>query len=393
MSLFELTLLCLAASLLLVVWRSFRWQRVALRERELPQPLQTYPSMSVIRPIRGLDTGAEENIRAALDHGYPGEVETFFVFDDETEPAVPLVREAIAAREERGQRVNARIIYAGQPPKNRTGKLNAMIAGLREAQNELIAFVDSDVRQDSRSYKVLVEALMSKPRAGAAFAPVVVSEPPETVGDVGYALMLNGMYGPAAAASADELGGELPFIMGQFMVFKREAITAIGGLETAQGQLVDDMYLGQRLVQCNYRNVMSPLPVSIVQKGSSTGQFAATFVRWITFSRSGLPALSFKVHSWLLGIAFWVGLMASVVALSQGLFFAAAASLFAPVSVAASVNALHRMIGGGALLLRHFWVSFALYLVAPVVYGTIFSRNEVNWRGRRYSLDAASRLA
>jgi ceramide glucosyltransferase len=389
----ESILLGLALVSLVVIWRSYRWQRRAIRQRDYPEGLADYPSLSVIRPIRGLDTGAAENIDAALDNGYPGDVETFFVFDDDQEPAIPLVERAIEARRAAGKPVNAQILLAGNPPGNRTGKLNAMIVGMREASNELVAFVDSDVRQDRQAFKVLVDTLMRTPKAGAAFAPVVVTERPETVGDVGYALMLNGMYGPAAAATADERAGDLPFIMGQFMAFKREAISAIGGLETAQGQLVDDMYLGQRLVECGYRNAMSPHPVAIVQKGSTLNQFAGTFIRWITFSRSGLPAMSFKINSWLLAIAFWLGLAAAALAASQGLVAATAFSLLAPLAVSGLVNRLHRLLGGGALSFAHQWVAFALYLTAPIVYGAIFSKQEVNWRGRRYQLNAHSRLA
>jgi hypothetical protein len=51
----------------------------------------------------------------------------------------------------------------------------------------------------------------------------------------------NGLHGSAASSAARRPGGELPFIMGQFMIFKRSALTAIGGLESAEGQLVDDM--------------------------------------------------------------------------------------------------------------------------------------------------------
>jgi hypothetical protein len=46
-----------------------------------------HPSVTVIRPVRGKDVGAAENFKAALDTGYPGEVETIFVFDDENDPA------------------------------------------------------------------------------------------------------------------------------------------------------------------------------------------------------------------------------------------------------------------------------------------------------------------
>jgi hypothetical protein len=54
--------------------------------------LARYPSLTVVRPIKGVDSGLEENLAAALDHGYPGEVETLFVFDHPAAPAGPADR-------------------------------------------------------------------------------------------------------------------------------------------------------------------------------------------------------------------------------------------------------------------------------------------------------------
>jgi ceramide glucosyltransferase len=382
-----------AAAWLFWIWRTHRWQRRAIRRRPYPPLLENYPSVSLIRPIKGLDTGLEHNIRAALDHGYPGDVETIFVFDDPREPALPVVEQALAERKRAGHSDDARIAFCGPPPAHRTGKLNAMITGFKEARHKLVAFVDSDVRQDREALKVLVETLFASDRAGVAFAPVVATEPPTTVGDVCYALMINGLYEPAAVANADRSGGELPFVMGEFMVFRREAIAAIGGLETAEGQLVDDMFLGRRLNERGYRNRMSPHPVAIVQQGASLAGFLPVLVRWIAFSRSGLPARSFKLHHWLIGAAFWTGLILALSALATGNLLSALLAGLVPLSVGIMMNDLHRRLGGARLPVRYGWVGLALWLAAPLIYIRVFTADEVDWRGRRYRLDAKARLA
>jgi ceramide glucosyltransferase len=392
---FELMLIVVGFILALETWREHREQRRALlvQAGASPRRLRSYPSVSVIRPVRGLDAGAERNIAAALDHGYPGGVESIFVFDDADEPALPLVRRAIDERRAEGRVVNARVAFSGQPPRGRTGKLNAMIVGLREARNEVIVFADSDIRPDGAALRRLVETLMTSDDTGSAFAPVAVRQSLRTAGDVGYALMLNGLYGPAAAASTVKNGGELPFIMGQFMAFKRQAIAAIGGLECADGQLVDDMYLGSRIKAVGYRNRVSPHPVPVVQEGLTIGEFARVFVRWITFSRSGLPGREFKLASWLRGVVYWVGLLGAAGALIAWHIAPALALALAPLAVSASINRLHRQIGGAALPLRHQWVAFGVLLAAPLVYASVFLQRQVSWRGRSYELNAESRLA
>lgn len=400
--LIEIVLGVVGMILLAEAWRSHRQlareaRRVAAakpgveRQGSGPRP-RVYPSVSVIRPVRGLDQGARDNIAAALDNGYPGKVETIYVFDDDTEPLLPLVREAVAERQADGREVNVKVIYSGQPPAHRTGKLNAMIAGLRAAKGELVAFADSDIRPDKQGLRALVDTLLDDPEAGAAFAPVVVSERPHTVGDAGYALLLNGMYSPSAAGMARRHDDTLPFIMGQFMVLRRAAIADIGGLESAQGQLVDDMYLGARINDAGYNNVVSPRPVPIIQRDLPLSDFVGVYLRWLAFSRTGLPSLSFKVSSWLRGAVFWIGFLLGAASLVFGLWLPAALNLLAAVAVVASINRLHHAIGGGRLPARHLWVAAGLLLAGPLVLAQIMIRREVRWRGRTYRLDASSRL-
>jgi ceramide glucosyltransferase len=381
------------AALALEVLRA-HWQLA----RNLDPSVQTrepdrYPSLTVIRPIRGLDTEALENIRAALDTGYPGDCETLFVLDDAQEPALGLIRQAMLEAHEAGRTVAARVLFSGQPPEGQTGKLNAMIVGLQAASGELIAFADSDIRPDREALRALVRTLLSAPDYGAAFAPVVVAPQPITVGDAGYALMLNGLYSPAFQYVAHHNHGSMPFIMGQLMVFRREAIQAIGGLESAEGQLVDDMYLGERITRAGFRNVVSAHPVPIIQQNLPLAEFLSIYVRWLTFSRSGLPGLAFKLISWLRGFVFWAGFALTVGALVEGAWLTAALAACAPILTGASINSLHTHQTGVELRLRHSWVGFALLMTAPLVMLWILTRRRVTWRGRSYSLNRASRLA
>jgi ceramide glucosyltransferase len=387
----EVMLGTLALLLIAEAARQHLQQRAALRRGRPAAGAETvrgYPSVTVIRPIRGLDTGAEENLRAALDHGYPGSVETLFVFDDLSEPALPLARKAIRELAPSG----ARILIAGPPPAGRTGKLNAMIAGLRQAHGEVIVFADSDIRPDREALRVLVETLLATPRTGSAFAPVFARDPHASAGDAGYALLLNGLYAPAAATATEQRGGTLPFIMGQFMAFRREAIRAIGGLECADGQLVDDMFLGQKVAEAGYENRVAPHAVPIIQQGMSNRDFVKTYRRWIAFSRSGLPGKEFKLASWLRGVVFFGGLALAALGAVAATPAAALLGLLASIAIASSINHLHHAAGGAAIRLRHLWVSFALLLSAPIIYLGIFSKRELSWRGRTYQLDASSRL-
>lgn len=388
----EFALLILVGLLLVWVWGFYVWQRRAIRPQPEPAPPLSFPPISIVRPIKGLDTGIQENLNAAFHTGYAGDREILFVMDDDQEPAYPWVEQAIAEARQTHPSIKARIILSGHPPAQRTGKLNAMIAGLQASHHSLVAFIDSDIREDENDLRVMVATLLADDQAGAVFPTVISREPPRTLGDVGYAVMVNGLYEPAALATAHLLGGELPFIMGHMMVLKREAITAIGGLESAEGQLVDDMFLGKRLKEFGYRNKLSPKPATIIQQGTTTAEFIQILIRWIAFSMSGLPLLTCKLPHWLTGVSFWIGLIVTCLAAINGSLPLTLLAGFLSLSVGITINDLHYRMAGNKIPLKYAWGSLIIWLASPAIYAQIWIKREVNWRGRRYRLDTAARL-
>ena len=78
-------------SLLLLVEGHVRLRRVLARRPAPPPFPSSAPSVTVVRPVKGLDTGAEDNIRAFLDMEYPGQLELLFVVDSEQDPATPAI--------------------------------------------------------------------------------------------------------------------------------------------------------------------------------------------------------------------------------------------------------------------------------------------------------------
>jgi ceramide glucosyltransferase len=347
--------------------------------------------VTVIRPVRGKDVGAAENFTAALDTGYPGEVETLFVFDDDKDPGLPVAREVVAAHRRSGRPGTADVIVAGTPPQGRTGKLNAMVVGQRQAHGELVAFGDSDTRPDKQVLRAVVDELFSSPRAGSAFAPILVYEKPRAAGDVLYALMQNALYAPLAAFKAGDKR-ELPFIMGQLMVFKREALQAIGGVESVQGQLVDDMAIGKRVHQAGYTNVMTRHPLHIATGGLTLAKFLPIYRRWMYFSQNGLPK-SFVWPQWVQGLGFFTALVAVIAGLVTGNVAMALLPLLAIVMQSVSLMQLNRENGGAPIPLQYFWVPTAFFLLSPLVLAQNMLRKRVEWRGREYKLTAAAALA
>jgi len=385
-----LGLVGIAVLVMVLVWHRKLARAIAPR-RELRAIRKAYPSVTVIRPVRGKDVGAAENFAAALDTGYPGEVETLFIFDDDKDPGLPIARAVVAEHRAQGRRGRADVVVAGTPPAGRTGKLNAMVVGQRQARGELIAFGDSDTRPDRDVLRETVDTLLASPENGSAFAPILVHQPPQAAGDVFYALMQNALYAPLAAYASGERR-ELPFIMGQLMVFRREALEAIGGVESVQGQLVDDMAIGKRVYEAGFNNVMSRHPLHIATGGMTLRQFLPVFRRWMMFSKNGLP-VSFVWRQWLQGAAFYLALITLFASLATGHLLAALLPAAALLAQAGSLLSLQRGYGGAPIPAKWSWMPFAFFLVAPYVLLQNTLQRKVVWRGREYQLDTAAALA
>lgn len=363
----------------------------ALRPEMPPARLDRYPSLTIIRPIKGLDAEVEANLRAGLAHGYPGEVETLFVFDDREEPALPIVERVVAEHRARGGEDEIGVLFCGAPPAGRTGKLHAMIHGLARARGECIGFVDSDVRADEDALRVAVETLLSDPKNGSASAPAVVTPAPRNLADAASAILLNGLYGASARQVAAGQGGELPFILGQVMVLRREGLRAIGELEDIAGNFVDDIQIGAHLQTAGFRNRVTPHPVGIVWLGATPGEFLANFVRWMTFSR-GFPDWSFKMPiAWRAGV-FFAGLLGGAGLAASGLGWVSLPWFLAAAGVTASLVRLHAAVGGSPLRPRHWIAPAVVLLLAPFVFLRVYTQRSVVWRGRRYDLDRTGRL-
>ena len=361
-----------------------------LRDEQRPAPLASYPPVTVIRPVKGVDVEQEANFRAALDTGYTGDVETIFILEDEEDPAYPLVCRAIESHLASGAHGSARIVLAGKPPAGRTGKINNMIVGEAEARGDIIVFGDSDTRPDPAVLTNLVEHLVADESAGAGFAPVVNPCRPRSAGDVGYAIILNA-YLVGGMETALGRGRTLPFLMGQTMAFKRSALQAIGGVKCADGQLVDDMYLGARVVEAGYSNVMGTHPLQVINHGLGFRGFLKLWRRWLFCGRGGIPA-SFALPFVARAVSFFISLGLAIAMLASGHPWLAGLASVVWILEGLHYIRLHRLVGGAAFPLRYAWMAWMPYPATIPLGLSMLIRPQLDWRGHTYRLDGSARL-
>ena len=112
------------------------------------------PSVAVILPVRGLDAGFDENVRALLSQVYR-RYRILVVADDSMDPA--LLRIQTIARESPRVAV-ATILSDASPLRGKVNALRSALAHLRP-EDEVVVFADSDIRPAPDWLRQLVQPL------------------------------------------------------------------------------------------------------------------------------------------------------------------------------------------------------------------------------------------
>ncbi|KAI0094373.1 glycosyltransferase family 21 protein [Irpex rosettiformis] len=119
----------------------------------------TVPGVSIIRPLKGLDANLYENLESTFTQEYPN-YEIFLTVENDHDQALAVVRDLIA----KYPNVNAHIII-GEETVGVNPKVNNIIRAYRQAANDILWVLDSNVMVDSGTLGRSVDALDGPPSA------------------------------------------------------------------------------------------------------------------------------------------------------------------------------------------------------------------------------------
>ncbi|KAF9015543.1 glycosyltransferase family 21 protein [Cyathus striatus] len=127
-------------------------------------PPSSVPGVSILRPLKGLDTNLYENLESTFNQEYAN-YEILFSVADEDDQALPIVRELIT----KYPNVNARIII-GEEIVGVNPKVNNLIRSYRAASNDILWVLDSNIVVDQGTLARSV-ALLEGPSPSAVSRP------------------------------------------------------------------------------------------------------------------------------------------------------------------------------------------------------------------------------
>ncbi len=259
---------------LLCLWsaREFRRQSKAPAARFLPP-------VSVLKPVRGLDPEAYENLRSHCIQDYP-HYEILFGVASANDPAVPVIERLI--REFPNQPIQLVLC-----PKNlgSNAKVGNLIQMLPLAQHEYLVVSDSDVRVPP-DYLRQVMAPLANPKVGMVTC-LYRGVPARTLGSRLEAIGISTEF-DASVLAARQVEG-IHFALGATLAFSRKALEVAGGFEPLVDYLADDFHLGRRIAAAGYEVVLSDCAVENYLPDYSLGDFLRHQLRWERTKRHARP--------------------------------------------------------------------------------------------------------
>ena len=202
------------------------------RPRPAPAAL---PSVTILRPMKGLDPEADANLLSLCDQDYAGRIHIVLGCDEEGDPAVAAARRLKAARPDRDITI---VVDPTQHGTNR--KLSNLINMAPRVSGEIVVISDSDVRLPREAVAALVGGLEA-PGAGLAYA-LYRGRPTGNLWSRVAALDINARF-----ASSVVVGQALNAhpVLGPTMAVRAEALAKGGGFRRLKDVLADDFELGR----------------------------------------------------------------------------------------------------------------------------------------------------
>jgi ceramide glucosyltransferase len=338
-------------------------------------PASTFPPISILKPLSGLDEGLVENLRSYFAQDYP-EFEILCAVRNASDPAAAVFEKL--RLEFPG--VPARLIVTGEPPYT-NGKVFALDSMLAEARYDLLAMTDSDTRARTDLLRGLA-AEFEDPRLGLTTCPYR-GIPGRSFWSTLEAIGMNTEF-LAGILVARMIEG-MKFGVGPAMAVRREVLKRIGGFDTLKEYLAEDFMMGKLAAEAGYGVALSSCVIEHRIGSQHLRPNLQHRLRWARSTRRSRPAGYFgQVFTYPLPLALLLA------AIEPSWWPLAAAAVLVRIAAAWATAAwvLH-----DSLTAEKWWMLPLQDLASFVLWLAGFFGNTVSWRGRRYVVFPDGRFA
>ena len=337
---------------------------------------RSYPPVSILKPLKGLDDGLFDNLESFCNLDYP-RYEIIFALQNRNDPAHKVVQKIREKYPSCDISIVVEFCDAGLNPK-----VNNLIPAYKRARHDLILISDSNVRVEKDYLKDTVRH-MADPSVGLV-SNIIRGVRGRSLGAVFENLHLNSFVVGNVCLLDRYLG--MPCVVGKSMLMRKDDLESIGGLYTVKDLLAEDYIMGERIHALGKRVVLSGHVINNVNEDWGIGKFLGRHIRW--------GKLRWKIG----GAKYFFELVSNTIVV------ACLPLIFSPVTTGALLLAGST---GVMKIARDFYLGRKigadmkpfLYLLAPakdlfigIIWIFPILSNTVTWRGNRYQIGKNSML-
>ena len=361
--------LCACGSIayyLLCIWSALKFRGRPIEGAEFKPPV------SILKPLKGCDSGMYEALRSHCAQSYP-DYEIIFGVSEANDPALELVEQL---RREFPQQQIKKVVCAETLGTN--VKVSNLVQMLPLAQHEHIVINDADIRVPA-DYLSSVMASLADPKTGLVTC-LYRGEPSKNLGSYLEALGISTDFAPGVLVSRQVESG-LSFGLGSTLALRKSDLLAVGGFETMLNSLADDYELGQLIAATGQKVVLSECVVQTFIGDYSWKQFFEHQLRW---SRTIRDARRWGYLGFGVTFGIWWALLAAVLARHSPWawwFLIVTAVLRGVVAMFVGM----RVLGDDTVLKYAFFIPLR-DIVAFWIWIAGWFGNRIIWRGQHFIL-------
>lgn len=342
-----------------------------------------HPPVSILKPICGLDSDADENLASFCQQDYP-EYQIIFAVLESEDPSIEVVQKIIHNFPD----LDIQLVVgdaSGDLSQRIIGtnlKVSNLANAVTEAKYDILLIADSDIRVGRDYLRRVIQPLQDSDvgvvtclyRSLAQGWVAILEAIGTTTEFHGGVLVSNQLEG-------------IKFALGSTIVIRTLALEAIGGFPVIADYLADDFQLGYLPAQAGYKVVLSDYVVEHVLASSTLADSIKRQIRWTRCIRVSRP--------WgYLGLIFTHGTTASLLFLiaTGGSIFGWAVLGITWITRLVMAWVVGVKILKDSLAKKFLWLVPLRDIISFTFWCYSFVGNTIEWRGRRLRLTKGGKL-
>jgi ceramide glucosyltransferase len=236
------------------------------------------PSVSVLKPVHGLEAQLEENIESFFRQDYP-DYEILFAADNANDAALEVVREVCA----RYPHIRSRVLITGAPWPNPV--VYAFHCMAEAAAHDILVTTDSDVEVAPSFLREIVPPLLD-PQVGMV---TCVYRGKNAAGFFSGITAIGMSVEMTAGVLVANLLEGMKFGLGPTTVVRKDSLARIGGYNALRDYIAYDFAIGNLMAKAGYQVVLSRHIIDHVVNQLSFLRMWQNQLRWAQTTRYSRP--------------------------------------------------------------------------------------------------------